>query len=342
MKHRQTGFTLVELLVVIAILGVLMSLMLPAVQQARDAARRLTCNNNLKQLGQGSLTHESMHQSFPAGGWGWAWTGDPDRGFSWKQPGGWGYNVLPHIEQEPLYLLPRRANPDDLSSIDNITQESKNAGYTIVSTPIPVFTCPARRAAKAYPYTAGHNGSFRNIAMPGSAYFYRGDYGANGGDIYRDPGFSSMGDGSTAGPAAYSKAIEKDLQDLTRTFSGIMGTASYTKIRDIRDGASNTLMLGEKYIMPAYYETGEAGDDNEAMLVGNNPDIVRFAQIRPAQDRPGFAIDGVFGSCHSGIFYGVTCDNSLKTISYGVSHQVFIYLCNKADLQLFNMEDLLD
>src|SRR5687768_6477407 len=88
---RPRGFTLVELLVVIAIIGILVALLLPAVQAARESARRTQCKNHLKQLSLAFLTHENTYGYFPSGGWGWVWTGDPDLGSGERQPGGWAY-----------------------------------------------------------------------------------------------------------------------------------------------------------------------------------------------------------------------------------------------------------
>ncbi len=112
LSHRaRHAFTLIELLVSIAIIGILVGLLLPAVQAAREAARRMVCQNHLKQIGLGFHMHHSSIGWFPTGGWGWDWTGDADRGFDERQPGGWTYNLLPFIEQNDLHDLDRGFDP---------------------------------------------------------------------------------------------------------------------------------------------------------------------------------------------------------------------------------------
>ena len=104
-RNTSRGFTLVELLVVIAIIGILVALLLPAVQAAREAARRAQCQNHLKQMALGMLNHESANKFLPVAGWCAVRSGDPDEGYGRDQPGGWPYNLLSYIEEQALHDL---------------------------------------------------------------------------------------------------------------------------------------------------------------------------------------------------------------------------------------------
>src|SRR5262245_25761230 len=101
----RLGFTPVEILVVIAIVSILAALLLPAVQSARESARRSQCQNNIKQIALALLTFHDECNEFPYGGWGHTWVGMPGRGGGRKQPGGWIYSILPHVEERSLHDL---------------------------------------------------------------------------------------------------------------------------------------------------------------------------------------------------------------------------------------------
>src|SRR5262245_57451163 len=141
-ERDVVGFTLVELLVVIAIIGVLVALLLPAVQAAREAARRTQCSNQLRQLALAFHNHHGAHQHLPTGGWHFAWLGYPDYGYGKDQPGGWMYNILPFIEQQAIRDIGRGATG----------AAAKAATAKRVQSPFEGMTCPSRRRANVYPF----------------------------------------------------------------------------------------------------------------------------------------------------------------------------------------------
>lgn len=140
----RRAFTLVEVLVVIAIIGALVAITLPAVQMAREASRRNSCANNLRQQAVAVRLHETTHKTFPTGGWK-EYLGDPDAGYGTKQSGGWIYNILSYIEEDNLRQLGRGLKG----------QAREEAFKKLMESPIEVFYCPSRRLARLYPYTGG-------------------------------------------------------------------------------------------------------------------------------------------------------------------------------------------
>ncbi len=165
-KSLQRGFTLIEVLVVITIIGILVALLIPAVQMARESARRTSCANNLRQLATAILLHEEQHKTFPTGGWGEDWVGDPEKGYGIHQPGGWIYNILAYIEQENVRLLGK-----GLSG-----QNKQQAMIQMLQTPLEIAHCPSRRLPQVYPYHGP--ATLKNIIPPESV--AKSDYAING------------------------------------------------------------------------------------------------------------------------------------------------------------------
>ncbi len=142
-SRNCAAFTLVELLVVIAIIGILVALLLPAVQAVREAARRTQCKNNVKQLALGCLLHVDTQRFLPSGGWRDSYPPDPNRGYGWKQPGSWAYNILAYIEEQSLRDLGKGQSFDGATA----SRAFQDASKQLHQTPVAAFNCPTRRAA---------------------------------------------------------------------------------------------------------------------------------------------------------------------------------------------------
>jgi prepilin-type N-terminal cleavage/methylation domain-containing protein/prepilin-type processing-associated H-X9-DG protein len=328
--RRRNGFTLVELLVVIAIIGVLVALLLPAIQAAREAARRTQCINNLKQLALGCQNHHDTHGHFPTGGWGWFWVGDPDRGFGKEQPGGWAYNLLPFFEQQALHDL---GGDGDINAIPRTQRESASL---VVQQPIAMITCPSRRPSEGvFPMSTNEGGTsgLFNSLTPNNA--GRSDYAINSGHAINELG---QGPTSYAGAATFAWASDQPAnRDL---LTGVSFERSTIGIRQIPDGTTNTYLIGEKHIFFDDYLTGKDRGDNETWCTGFNNDNFRITsrtngtvEATPLSDSTRTTDDNPyrFGSAHSGGVNMSLCDGSVTTISFDIDWQIHRNLGNRED-----------
>ena len=319
----RRGFTLIELLVVIAIIGILIALLLPAVQAARESARQLTCKNHLYQIGRASLLHVDTHGYFPSSGWGWRWIGDPDMGFGARQPGGWIYNLLPYMELEHIHQL--GAGMSGNAKKDALGRQESSV--------ISMFHCPSRRRAIAYPSVQEGGHQYGGWAANSLATFAKTDYAANGG-TYRILG---AGPGSMDCLRTYPQCNWTNKQHY-RSIDGISSERTEVRMADITDGTHCTYFAGEKYMNPLQYYTGWGCADNSSMYQGNDWDVNRWCkntpEFTPKQDTPGFEdCTSRFGSVHFGGFHMVMCDGSVQQISYTIDGLVHEHLGNRKDRQ---------
>jgi prepilin-type N-terminal cleavage/methylation domain-containing protein/prepilin-type processing-associated H-X9-DG protein len=296
---RKNAFTLVELLVVIAIIGILVALLLPAIQASREAARRMQCSNNLKQIGTAVSSHVDSQKHFPTGGWGYLMVGDPDCGYGKQQPGGVFYNILPGLEQVKLHDMGKGMS----------AAAKKRMANVLIRTPQTVYNCPSRRPATVFPITNSVSGG--KVAdnadpnPPNDNVSARGDYAACASDM--DPGYDDD---------------NLSVQD-TSGFHGVCFIRSTTQSKDIRRGTSHVFFAGEKYLNPLNYYFSTSMGDDQSVYNALGHDNYRYTSPPLMRDKRGFDSMTHFGSAHAGASNFLLCDGSVHSVSYDVNAIAF-------------------
>ena len=295
MRKRQSGFTLVELLVVIAIIGILVALLLPAVQAAREAGRRMSCQNNLKQLGIAAHNHHDTLKVLPHAGDSWTAFSTPSRIYDVntgvpyvkeQQRAGWAFQLAPFMEQNNLY--------QGLGQTSNMerTRQAMNGV-------IPGLYCPTRRSPKA-PYPTGAWG---------------------GGDCGGDSVSGQIQPGQTDYASCYSEADGNGgatiYMGCSAPFVANPSNRPAIGLQAIVDGTANVILYGEKRLNIRNIGNYQ-GDDNEGWLSGWDWDVIRACTRIPYPDRITGDGEGRFGSSHPASFNVVMCDGAVKSFSFKI------------------------
>ena len=337
--RRQSAFTLVELLVVIAIIGILVALLLPAVQQAREAARRTQCTNKVRQMGLAVLNLESALKTFPSGGirpWprielyssGGQPFGPDKQGLSWA------FQILPYLEEDAVY---------DLDTTAEIT-----------ATPVSLYFCPSRRPPVQSTVTGHWLMDYASLT-PGPTRI----------EIGNDATFERLLDergcsgaygywGTTTNGNQHDPRPKRALGRRYAPFNGIIVRSSYMVSRDdssvidldytpivkgrkIKDGLSKTSMISEKWIRLG---SQHAAYDDRGWSDGWDLDTVSSTFCQPIPDNAATVVNGAIsaGSNHSSGLNVVFADDSVRFVPFEIDLEVWNMMSHRSDGQVYQLQ----
>jgi prepilin-type N-terminal cleavage/methylation domain-containing protein len=312
--RRQRAFTLVELLVVIAIIGILVGLLLPAVQSAREASRRIQCGNNLKQIGLAFHNHHDTYKEFPTAGN----VADGPRTLTTSgniaigeaQAWGWAYQILPFVEQQQLWQ-----NPDDAA---------------VKATPVPGYFCPTRRRPVVFDVNASGSVGLRAQI----------DYAAN-------RGIHTVNNVPTG--AQFNGIVRRSVTNTPKvgTFTVVDGTSNTLMVGE--RGLAKNWYLGpggpEGDVYRGGYVAGSVTNGGY-LTVGWVPNSI----LIPIKDRDISKVTGAativlvgarhFGSAHPAGMNVVLCDGSVTIVRYEIDSDVFRRVIGRMDGETVNTAEL--
>ncbi len=267
-SRSRPAFTLIELLVVIAIIAVLIGLLVPAVQQVREASNRASCENNLKQLGLALHNYHDTYKKFPPGS-----TGNGGTAAAPVPAYGWVVFILPYMDQDPLN---KRISPNTRT-----LQQVFNSDVAALQFAVPTLICPSDASTELNanrPFTLAVSGQSIKTSIS--------NYPGNAGNAGTD---------------------------------GVLFPNSKIRITDIRDGTSNTMLVGERDSSNSRYAANWVGRSAEAEVV-NIYALVGYAEYRMMD---GYSTSGSFparayGSKHINGANFCLCDGSVRFIDTSV------------------------
>ncbi len=299
----RKAITLIELLVVIGVIGILIALVLPAVQSARESARRMSCMNNQRQLVLAAQLHESTFKRIPSTGWGYNWVGMSDQGTGKKQPGSWIYALLPYMEQSRLW-----------SSSPTVQRpHSANEFQMYVRQKVATLNCPSKSIDDIL--NANISVNYRYAATTEST--SRADYAINAGDtvLLNQSGPQSIGE---TGYVWISSGRP----------NGVAFARSEIRYSDIVDGTTNVFFCGEKWSeKPGTVDRGY----DQPWSTGDSQESRRFTEKILLRDGSPNGDFERFGSSHQGggVFGFIDC--SVRFVPFSIHPSIYRTLGNRFD-----------